>query len=579
MKPEIISLNLDHAVKVLDFAFQPIVNLKTGNVYGYEALLRNYQKLGFENIFQLFDYAYQHDILHELDIKLRKKAIDRYGEAFKKGLLLFYNLDTRILENKNYRKGATREYLEKMGVDPSQVVFEVSERFKINNNIINIIQNYRSQGFRIAIDDFGVGNVCFESLYHIKPDILKIDGFFIDNLNNDLQKKTVLDFLVKMANSLGFSVIAEKVETRHQIYELDDIGINLAQGYFIAKPEMMVPFSSNIPIDIELKRGDKNYREDLLSICINTNPLSLKDKAIRLFDFIRYNDDIQYAPVVNIARQPIYVINLKKVLKSMVTSRFLLDLYMREDRKIQDLKEFFEKPAILEINDRINLEKLTSITLHNKNIVVLTENHRYVGMLTYSDLLSFVHKKKIYEAINSNPLTGLPGNLKIREFIDESLEKDSPFVMVYFDFDNFKPFNDKYGFRVGDRAIQLFSNILSAKLQNKGYFTGHIGGDDFFAGRIIENLEEAMADVENVVRQFNRQVVSFYDEKDRDAGFILGKDRDGNIKKFPLLSVSAAVLYIEKNKRSNVVFIDNVMAEIKKSAKNSGNGMSVAVLI
>ncbi|MEZ0323873.1 MAG: GGDEF domain-containing protein [Hydrogenothermaceae bacterium] len=191
-----------------------------------------------------------------------------------------------------------------------------------------------------------------------------------------------------------------------------------------------------------------------------------------------------------------------------------------------------------------------------------------------------IHKVKLYEAINTNPLTGLPGNMKIKEYIDKNLMKDVDLVLIYFDFDNFKPFNDKYGFRVGDRVIQLFSNIITSTLLNKNYFVGHIGGDDFFAAKTNYNLDEVISDVKHVVESFKKQVVSFYDKEDISNGYMVSKDRDGNLKHFKLMSVSAAILCIDKKflkiSKHNL-HISEILADLKKSAKVSG--ISLACII
>ncbi|MCX7738615.1 MAG: GGDEF domain-containing protein [Hydrogenothermaceae bacterium] len=571
-------INVDELVEKLDFAFQPIVNIKTGRVLGYEALLRNYDRFGFKSVFELFDFSYKNGILYEIDIELRKKVINKYKEAFKKGLLLFYNLDTRILEDRNYKKCFTKKYLETLELDSYLFVFEISERFRIeNSDALEIVENYSKQGFRVALDDFGVGNICLESIYRLKPDILKLDGFFVDGVNSDVRKKVLIEAIVKLANSLGFTIISEKVETLEHIYELDSIGINLVQGCYIQKPMFRENFDTEFTLDLDLKRG-KSYREDLLKRSLKVKPLRHNDKTIVLFDYIKYSDH-QYIPITNNLNFPIHVINTKKILKNIANSKYFLDLYIKDNKKIEEMESFLEKPAILEVTDTINLEKLTNLLVSDRDIIILTENYRYVGVLTYKSLLEIVHKNKLFEAVNTNPLTGLPGNLKIKDYIEENLSKHVDFAIVYFDFDNFKPFNDNYGFRVGDRVIQLFSNILSSNLMNKDYFIGHIGGDDFFAGKAYKNFEDILLDIEHVVELFKRQVISFYNKEDVQRGYILGKDRDGNEKKFGILSVSAGILLISKSNKKNIPFIDQVISDLKSSVKSSVSKISIATLI
>ncbi|MEZ0323872.1 MAG: EAL domain-containing protein [Hydrogenothermaceae bacterium] len=309
-------LDINRVVNELEFAFQPIVNTKTGIVIGYEALLRNYQNIGFNTLFDLFDYAHSINSLHILDINLRKKAINLFIDGFKKGIKLFYNIDNRVIEDKNYQRGFTKEYLKSLNIDPSLFVFEVSERHKISDILgLEIIENYRQQGFKIALDDFGVGNVCLETLYRLRPDIVKIDGFFIKELGEDIEKKAIVESLVKLSNTLNYQLIAEKVENINQIYELDDIGINLVQGYYIAKPEFITSFKDKISLDFSLKRGThSNLKEEIIKKVYKVDPIRINDEVSYFINVLK-NLDVDYLPVVNNNNIPVYLINLKKYIK------------------------------------------------------------------------------------------------------------------------------------------------------------------------------------------------------------------------------------------------------------------------
>ena len=114
-------------------------------------------------------------------------------------------------------------------------------------------------------------------------------------------------------------------------------------------------------------------------------------------------------------------------------------------------------------------------------------------------------------------------------------DTESEIVLAYFDFDNFKPFNDTYGFRLGDRAILLFAELMAKVLPRDTCFVGHIGGDDFFAGFRGTAFEEAERHCTELVDTFRRDVESFYDDDTRRRGFIVGHDRQGHAADFPLI--------------------------------------------
>ena len=99
-------------LKILDIAFQPILNIHTGKIFAVEALLRNYQEAGFESIFSLFDEAYQKNILYSFDIALRRKTIEKFTKiAIYQNIKLFYNLDNRLFEMPDFAQGNTKKIL------------------------------------------------------------------------------------------------------------------------------------------------------------------------------------------------------------------------------------------------------------------------------------------------------------------------------------------------------------------------------------------------------------------------------------------------------------------------------------
>lgn len=152
--------------------------------------------------------------------------------------------------------------------------------------------------------------------------------------------------------------------------------------------------------------------------------------------------------------------------------------------------------------------------------------------------------------------------------------------MVYFDFDNFKPYNDTYGFRQGDRVILLFSELLKRQAQNIFGFVGHIGGDDFFMGVKGMDLRECYSNVQKLVSRFKNDVSSFYNSDAIEKGCLLAKDRDGRKASFPLLTVSAVILELPAP-RSFVFSVEEIgkkMADKKKSAKTSAEKICVVQL-
>ncbi len=229
----------EEASKLLDFAFQPIIHVNNQEIYGVEALLRNHEKAGFKSIQEVFDKAYDDNILYTLDLFLRKKALLRFSEInFFKDIKFFYNLDNRVLEMPNFSMGNTEKIIEKFGMNKSSFIFEISEKhnFKNISSINNLLTVYKERGYNIAIDDFGSGYSNLQKLFHIEVDILKIDRFFINEIDKSSKKKVFLASIVNLVHSLGGKVVAEGVETLEEYFICRKIGCDLVQGFFVEKP-------------------------------------------------------------------------------------------------------------------------------------------------------------------------------------------------------------------------------------------------------------------------------------------------------------------------------------------------------
>lgn len=171
-------------------------------------------------------------------------------------------------------------------------------------------------------------------------------------------------------------------------------------------------------------------------------------------------------------------------------------------------------------------------------------------------------------SLDANPLTRLPGNTSIMDELQQRISSAKPFAVGYADLDKFKIYNDKYGFEKGDEVIRITARILvenANRIANKEVFIGHIGGDDFVficADDIADRLSEAL------IAEFDRTAPNFYNEADRAAGYIIGKDRQGNETKAGLMSISIGIVSSVAQKITHVAQVGEIGAELKKFAKS-----------
>ncbi|MDN5114538.1 GGDEF domain-containing protein [Aliarcobacter butzleri] len=566
--------NWTEIIEKLDYAFQPIIYSHSGKIYAVEALLRNVNEIpGLMSIDDLFDLAFNDDYLYELDLQLREKAISKFAKIKQSNLKLFYNLDNRIIYNKNYSQGNTAKILKKYNLNKDSICFELSEKGTAieQNALSTMLQRYKESGYKIAIDDFGIGVSGLKLLYFSEAHIIKLDRFFITNIDQDSKKKLFCSSIIEMAHIMGMQVIAEGIETAKEFYTCKDIGADFIQGYLVQKPTTNIDKIEKIYKNIyslisEDKRASQNNFIDEKFI-ENILPLNENTSLYDLFLHFKENTKSHFVPITDEFGNflgIIYESDIKKISYSQY------GLSLAQNRTFSSTLLKYIKPA-LSVEISWGIDKILEIYNLNSNNslgIFITSSDKYIGFINLNSLLTLSYKRNIEIATNQNPLTKLPGNNQIEKFIDKSFKKNQKDIthIIYFDFNDFKPFNDIYGFRQGDRAILIFSELLQ-KRYSKDSFIAHIGGDDFFVGLKNKDKEDVFELTSNIQDEFRNSAKNIYSKEDKKNGFIISKDRFNEKRRFELLSVSAAI--IEINSKSDISNFDNTLNIVKKASKNS----------
>ncbi|MDD2805698.1 MAG: response regulator [Elusimicrobiales bacterium] len=178
----------------------------------------------------------------------------------------------------------------------------------------------------------------------------------------------------------------------------------------------------------------------------------------------------------------------------------------------------------------------------------------------------------------ANPLTFLPGGPAIEEEASSRIRSGSPLAFFYMDIDNFKAYNDNYGYLNGDCAIKMAGRVLT-EVQNsfagEDVFVGHIGGDDFVLMCDPARAEEAAA---SIAEKFDAAAAGLYSREDRERGYIVAKDRAGNVREFPLMSLTIAIATNEVRALDHYAKLADITAEIKKHLKGRPAGSGSAWL-
>ena len=167
-----------------------------------------------------------------------------------------------------------------------------------------------------------------------------------------------------------------------------------------------------------------------------------------------------------------------------------------------------------------------------------------------------------------SPLTGLPGNVQIQAEMKKRLMNKEEFAIIYLDLDNFKAYNDVYGFANGDEIIKFTAKVIIDNIHeipSGDNFVGHIGGDDFIA---IVELTDFDKLCQEIIAEFDGQVTEFYAPEDVERGYVEVANRRGIIEQFPLVSISVAVVEVDSKNYKTTLEIGEIGAQVKHKAKS-----------
>ena len=258
--------------------------------------------------------------------------------------------------------------------------------------------------------------------------------------------------------------------------------------------------------------------------------------------------------------------NLDQAIKSIPTLIIVED----DNTKLTAL-EMCKKIRDNEDNSITPIIVMSSVMDHEYRLQILKMSVQYYILKPINEDYFWCTVKNIIDFITTNrrvsPLTGLPGNVQIQAEMKKRLLANEEFAVIYFDLDNFKAYNDVYGFSNGDEIIKFTARTIVKNVHNlpsTNNFIGHIGGDDFVA--IVSKC-----DYENLcsstIFDFDSEVSKYYNDEDVERGFVEVANRRGIIEEFPLVSISIGVVEVDKNNFKTPLEIGEVSAQVKHRAK------------
>ena len=559
--------------------FQPIVDLGNGDIVGYEGLIRGPSDSPLHSPLSLFKSAAQHRLGARLEYLCRRVVLESFAELGLEGQL-FLNVSPECLIQNNARHGETLQYMKAIGLSPTRVIIELTEsQPTYDYNVLrSATMHYRNMGFQIAMDDLGEGFSGLRLWSELRPEFVKIDMHFIQGINHDPVKSQFVRSIQEIADKSGCQVIAEGIETQAELLLIRDLNIAFGQGYHLARPNgkpatvlpaevimALKPAPALRPKSTHPHAGSTAIR--LLRQTATVGPDTLNEI---IYETFIANPELQSIPVVENDR-PVGMIS-----RFMLIDRFARP-YHRELYGKKPCAELMD-PAPLVVDRHIGIQELSSIMIeserhHLANGFIITGEGHYLGVGTGQDLMRAITDMQISAARHANPLTQLPGNILIDDQIEHLLCSRTEFQVCYCDLNDFKPFNDVYGFHKGDELIRLTGELLGRFCDPKLDFIGHIGGDDFI---ILFQSADWEQRCQNILDWFGVNVISFFSPEDHERGGYFTEDRQGKRIFHPLTSLSLGVIHIQPGTFTSVQQVATAAAEVKKQAKKvHGNTLFV----
>ncbi|WP_229459273.1 GGDEF domain-containing protein [Massilia cavernae] len=552
--------------------FQPIIHMQSGEIIGYEGLIRGPSDSPLHSPLNLFRVAAASKLSVEVEHLCRKVVIEAFAKMALPGKL-FLNVSPECLLYPNMEHGETLDYIQRFGISPERVIIELTESQPTYDYELlgRAVAHYRAMGFEIAIDDLGEGFSSLRLWSELRPAYVKIDMHFIQGINLDKVKLQFVQSIQHIAEATNTMVIAEGIETQTELLVIRDLGIACGQGYHIGRPSGSPALAVSPEIAKTLGyKGVAVYPQEKINRQHNATALRLLRIVQPVPPTMSNNDVLKIfvqAPELEVIPVVENGLPLGLITRRNLVDRFAME-FIRELHGKRPCSMFMDAAPLI-ADKHTKLQDLSRLVAsgdrhHLFNGFIITDQGQYLGMGTGHDLIGEITEMQIDAARYANPLTLLPGNVPINEHIERLLENGARFSACYVDLDAFKPFNDTYGYRKGDEVIQCIAKILEQACDPLRDFVGHIGGDDFLILLQSEDVEQRF---KAIIDTFALEVSQFFSRTDIARGGYFSEDRRGIAVLNPLITVSLGALKVEPGQFVSHHQIATAAADAKRQAK------------
>lgn len=561
----------------LGAVFQPILRMREGALLGYEGLIRGPQGSPLRAPDRLFEAARACGLDIQVEHRCCRVVVQRFAALALPGRL-FLNISPMALRHADEGSLDLTALLAGCGLDPRRLVIEITEQGQGEfwSDLAPVVTRLRARGVQFAIDDLGSGFSNLGRWLDLRPEFIKTDKVFTTGIHDDLLRQQVLRSVCDIAAVAGAVVVTEGVESLDELACVADLGVTCVQGYYIERPtaepartrwsELTARLAERRVADrhdgLESDPGHDGAEGRALQLLRRVTCVSSSMPNEAVFGLFRQQPELHTIPVVD-EGVPVGVMT-----RAGLIERFSLP-YQRELYGPKPCRLFMDAaPLIVDMHTPLMTLSRWLAEAEGHRLAtdfIITGRGRYLGIGSSQDLLQTLNRLQLRAAQHANPLTQLPGNVPTDRRIQRLLADGRPFVVCHADLDHFKPFNDVFGYRCGDDAIQLLGRVLSAHADAGRDFLGHIGGDDFI---LLFRSPDWQARCESILEEFSRGMIRLLDGMGRkaSAGYE-AEDRQGRLRHYDPPSLSLGAVLVEPGAYQSRHQIAQAASEAKAQAK------------
>lgn len=530
--------------ELLDVVFQPIVDVRTAEIIGYEALSRPPEECGYDGPADLFFAAEEFGVIDEIERLARKKI---FGAAvdFDPTHLLFINNSPPVFTSDSFVEliSAEIEYFDHLQLN--RIVLEVTERTSPNLiadlNVRALL--LREMGFQVAIDDVGAGINGLNQIMSLRPNWIKLDRELINQIDYDPLKQNLIRTFVRFSKFSNIELIAEGVERAEELRTLIDLGVTHAQGFFLARPG---EHSQELTEDVrkiiaeQQQQAQQRSREDIRAMRVGSLA-----SPVHVFDRRAKAEDVRAAAAHSIIHNGAILLDGRRYV-GWVSPGAVNDFLQRNDASAT-LESCNRQQCTVVAEDESLAEVLEIVASRPDDQqalpVVVQRSGSIVGIVVLRNLIRAAARTQRRNLTHFEPLTGLPSRVNADLWLADHIRSHDPVDLAFIDLRSFDSYNLTYGTEMGDAMLLRLAGLIrrmESENPQRIKFSAHLGADRFMVACVSDSQEL----LRELAGEFDDQREEFFATMDIAACAYRTETPTGERKSIPLTEVR--VIYLEK---------------------------------